>query len=186
MELDLGKYRSSMRECASRRQFMKTALVGGGAALAIAFWPGTLLAAGHADALLLSCMDYRLVEKTESYMAGRGLRDKYDHIVLAGAALGAVTEKYPEWNKTFWDELGLAIDLHMVHKVIVLDHRDCGAYKQILGEDLAKDPRRETEVHAAELKKLRGLVEKKYRGHEPRLETELLLMALDGKVEVIS
>jgi len=26
----------------------------------------------------------------------------------------------------------------------VLDHRDCGAYKIILGEDLVKDPAKET------------------------------------------
>jgi carbonic anhydrase len=186
MELDQEEGRSLVGLRDARRQFLKTALVGGSAALAFTFWPRLLFAAAHADALLLSCMDYRLVEKTESYMAARGFRDKYDHIVLAGAALGAVTEKYPEWNKTFWDELGLAIDLHSVHKVIVLDHRDCGAYKQILGEDLASNPRKETEVHAAVLKKLRGLIGDKYARHEPKLETELLLMSLDGKVDVIS
>ena len=39
------------------------------------------------------------------------------------------------------------IQLHQVHKVMVLDHRDCGAHKTILGEDLAKDLSRETTVH---------------------------------------
>jgi carbonic anhydrase len=38
--------------------------------------------------------------------------------------------------------VGLAVDLHHIHQVIVMDHRDCGAYKVILGEDFAKDPRR--------------------------------------------
>ena len=62
-----------------------------------------------------------------------------------------------------------------------MDHRDCGAYKVILGEDLTKDPAKEKAVHASKLKQLAELIKDKY----PKLETELLLMSLDGKVEVI-
>lgn len=91
---------------------------------------------GHAEALLLSCMDYRLVDETERYMTNRGLRDKYDHVILAGASLGAMTDKYPSWNQTFWDHLDVSIKLHGIKKVIILDHRDCGAYKAILSSIL--------------------------------------------------
>jgi len=115
-------------------------------------------------------------------MSGRGLRDKYDHIILAGAALGALTEKFPAWNQTFWDHVSVARDLHKIRKVILLDHRDCGAYKVILGEDFAKDPAKETAVHTAQLRRLRTMVKEKY----PALGVELLLMALNGNVEVIS
>jgi carbonic anhydrase len=141
-----------------------------------------LHAAGQTEALLLSCMDFRLVDDTARYMASRGMTDKYDHIILAGAALGALTEKFPAWNQTFWDHVGVAIDLHKIHKVLVLDHRDCGAYKVILGEDFAKDPVKETAIHATQLKRLGKLIQEKY----PALAVELLLMALDGKVEGIS
>ena len=166
----------------ARRQFLKATIVSSGvAALASTLWPQGTLAAGHTDILLLSCMDYRLVDDTERYMTRRGLRNKYDHVVLPGAALAAVTEKYPEWNKTFWDELGLAIELHHVHKVMILDHRDCGAYKQIFGEDFARHPKKETEIHAFNLKRLTELIHEK---HEP-LEVEILLMNLAGRVEKI-
>ena len=131
--------------------------------------------------LLLSCMDYRLVDETERYMTRRGLRDKYDHIVLAGASLGAVTEKYPDWNQTFWDHLGVAIDLHRIHKVMILDHRDCGAYKLILGEDFSKRPKRKPKCTTTYLKRLKKLIKKKHQ----ELEVELLLMNLAGKVERI-
>src|SRR2546428_10930509 len=79
----------------TRRQFLRTAIVGGGAAvLGTALWPLGAFAAGHTDVLLLNCMDYRLVGKTRSYMVRRGLGDqKYDHIVLAGASPGAGTRK---------------------------------------------------------------------------------------------
>jgi carbonic anhydrase len=171
----------------TRRRFLRTTIVGGGAAvLGAALWPLGTFAAGHTDVLLLNCMDYRLVGQTRRYMVGRGLGDKkYDHIVLAGAALGAVTDKFPEWNKTFWDELGLAIDLHHVHKVMILDHRDCGAYKEILGKDFAKFPVEETRVHAEQLRTLRDKINEKYSQHTPKLEVELLLMNLAGKVQEI-
>ena len=171
----------------TRRQFLRTAIVGGGAAvLGTALWPLGAFAAGHTDVLLLSCMDYRLTGKTRSYMVRRGLGDqKYDHIVLAGAALGAVTDKFPEWNKTFWDELGLAIDLHEVHRVMILDHRDCGAYKQIFGKDFAQYPAEETRIHTEQLQTLRHQIDEKYRKREPKLAVELLLMNLAGQVQEI-
>ena len=162
-----------------RREFMRIAVLGAGATLVSI---RTVRAAGGTDALLLSCMDYRLVEDTERYMAGRGLRKKYDHVILAGASLGAVTEKFPAWNKTFWEHLDVAIDLHHIHQVILLDHRDCGAYKVILGEDFAKDPAKEAQVHATKLRELRTRILAK----QPKLAVEMLLMSLDGKVETIA
>lgn len=165
-----------------RRKFLQFAALGSG----ISLLAGPSLfssahAAGGTDALLLSCMDYRLMDEVEQYMTGRGLRNKYDHVILAGAALGAVTDKFPAWNQTFWEHLDIAIKLHDIHKVIVLDHRDCGAYKVILGPEHAQDPQKEKEVHAAQLLKLKDMIGEKY----PKLDVELLLMGLDGRVEVI-
>lgn len=137
---------------------------------------------GHTDALLLSCMDYRLVDDTERYMDKRGMREKYDHVILAGASLGATTEKYPAWNQTFWDHLDVAIGLHSIKKVIILDHRDCGAYKVILGEDFSKDPNKEKSVHAEKLFSLSKMIKEKFSD----LEIELHLMDLSGNVEKIS
>jgi hypothetical protein len=165
-----------------RREFLRLIVLGGGAAvLARSARPEAALASGQADVLLLSCMDYRLIDATSRYMTERGLRNRYDHMVLAGASLGAITEKYPDWNKTFWDHLALAIDLHKIHEVIVLDHRDCGAYKTIFGEDFSQVPKAETEVHAAQLKRLKELI----KGRYVELKVELLLMNLAGKVERI-
>jgi carbonic anhydrase len=161
-----------------RRHLLRLGLLGGAGLLT---WPAAARAAGNVDALLLSCMDYRLVTATGSYMTKRGLRGKYDHVVLAGASLGAITDKFPDWNKTFWQHLDVAIDLHHVQRAIVLDHRDCGAYKVILGEDCCKEPAKERAVHAEKLKELRTQINAKH----PKLGVELLLMSLDGKVETI-
>lgn len=166
----------------SRRALVQLAAWAGGAGLFALAAPGPARAAGQTEALLLSCMDFRLMDDIERYMSGRGLADKYDHIVLAGASLGALTRKYPAWNRTFWQHLDIAIQLHGIHKVVVMDHRDCGAYKVILGKDFAKDPADETRAHTAELHKLRKAIAKAH----PKLEVELLLMSLDGSVEPIA
>jgi carbonic anhydrase len=92
-----------------------------------------------AEALLLSCMDYRLIDDIAHYMDGRGMTNQYDHVVLAGASLGALTGDFKDWNKTFWEHLKIASDLHHIKKVILLDHRDCGAYKVILKADFSKE-----------------------------------------------
>lgn len=167
----------------SRRDFLHLATLASGVALLtnVSLFPEAKAASGT-DALLLSCMDFRLMDDIERYMSGRGLRDKYDHIVLAGASLGAITDKYPAWNKTFWEHLDIAIKLHDIHTVIVMDHRDCGAYKVILGPSHMQSPNVERDVHAVQLRKLRSMVNEKY----PQLKVETLLMALNGTVETVS
>lgn len=134
------------------------------------------------EALLLSCMDYRLIDDIVRYMDGRDLTNRYDHVILAGASLGALTSDFKDWNDTFWDHIKIASDLHHIKKVILLDHRDCGAYKVILKADFAKDPKMETAVHGKYLRDLAGSVRKRY----PQLETETLLMSLDGSVETVT
>jgi carbonic anhydrase len=166
----------------NRRKFLKVVVLGGGVSLlTTTSWLPDASAASRTEALLLSCMDFRLMDEIERYMSRRGLRDKYDHVILAGASLGAITDKYPAWNQTFWEHLDIAIKLHNIREVIVMDHRDCGAYKVILGDEHTKDPNVERDTHAVHLKKLKGMINEKY----PKLEVEMLLMALDGKVEEV-
>lgn len=164
-----------------RRRFLGFLALGTAAALG-AVPRAPAFAAGQADALLLSCIDYRLTDATTRYMDGRGMAGKYDHAVLAGASLGAETSKFPAWRTTFWEHLKIAIELHHIHQVLLLDHRDCGAYTLIFGKDFSKNPKEEYEVHAKELRRLRAAIAKRH----PSLGTELLLMALDGSVETVA
>ena len=97
---------------------------------------------------MLSCMDYRLVDDFVYFMAQQGLHDGYDHVVLAGASLGVMSEKFAAWHETFWTHLDVAIQLHHVEEVVVLDHRDCGAYRLALGAEAVDTPEKETAAHA--------------------------------------
>lgn len=165
----------------SRRRFIYRAALGTGLALASTVLPFPLAAAGKTDALLLTCMDYRLMDDVARYMQGRGLNERYDHVILAGASLGVLNERSPAWGQTFWEHVQVAIDLHRIPRIIVLDHRDCGAYRVLLGPDHAKDAATERDTHAAMLRRLRDRIVQRH----PALAVELLLMDLDGRVEAI-
>ena len=167
----------------TRRHLLKLGAFGAGLAVGGALLrPLGALAAGQAEALLLSCMDYRLLDDVARYMSAQGLDDKYDHVILAGASLGADNTKFPAWVTTFWQHLDTAIALHGVSRVIIVDHRDCGAYRVILGKDYAGDKPVETTVHAKVMRRLGAKIARTY----PSLKREYLLMALDGSVETIA
>lgn len=153
-----------------------------GAALSGGIVPRAAWAAGGTDALLLNCIDYRLTAATTNYMTKHKMAGKYDQVVLAGAALGAKNDKFPAWGTTFWDHVQVAKDLHHIHEIIVIDHRDCGAYKVILGEDLAGDRKKEFEMHAKVMRALRDEIAKRHSD----LAVQLFLMDLDGKVEKVA
>jgi carbonic anhydrase len=108
-----------------------------------------------ADVLLLTCMDFRFFLDIARRMEGI----KYDHVILAGAALGAVVPaKERTWQPTFFDHLGLARQLHCIEKVIVMEHRGCGAYGPPPGfSQLPANPDREHErrVHEEWVERLR-------------------------------
>ena len=166
-----------------RRSFLKLATFGAGAALLSAGLPiASARAGGHAEVLLLSCMDYRLLDEIAHYMDGRGLTDKYDHVILAGASLGALVDTKPEWGTTFWSHVEVAKELHHINKVMIIDHRDCGAYKVFIGLDTAKDRETETRYHTEQLRKLATTLGTRH----PDLSVELLLMSLDGTVEQVT
>ena len=149
--------------------------------------PNSPMLFGGTDALLLSCMDYRLTDDVYGFMQhGLGMHGKYDYVILAGASLGVNNTKFPSWGKTFWEHLDTAIALHAIHEVIVVDHRNCGAYKVILGKDYPADAKaaqlaEETLVHKEQLDILTKAIHAKY----PDLAVETFLMSLDGKVDHI-
>lgn len=162
-----------------RRSFLKLAAASGVVVAASGLAPVPAVAAGQADVFLLSCMDYRLISDVNRYMVGQGYDDNYDQVIMAGASLAAVTDKFPDWNQTFWQHLEIAIQLHGITKFFALDHRDCGAYRVIFNKDFAQDPVAETMIHTEVMKKLDQQVAQKY----PALTREYYLMSLDARVE---
>jgi len=86
------------------------------------------------NVLLLSCMDLGLLDNTLAFMNHGNLTNRYDHVILAGASLGALGGgggEFAHWRQTFFDHLGAACELHAVEDVYILEHRHCGAYHKV-------------------------------------------------------
>ncbi len=132
------------------------------------------------EAMLLACIDPRMVTPVYDYMQRGGLAGKYSQFVIAGASIAVVAPKFAAWRPAFWDNLGATIELHGIKKVIAIDHRDCGAARIAYGAAALATPERETETHKKALAQLRGEIKK----HHPELDTVTGLMALDGTLEM--
>ncbi len=132
----------------------------------------------EAEALVLNCMDHRLIGAVADYLDARGLTGRYDQMSLAGGAIGVMADEAAPWAETFWAHVRLARELHGISKVIVIDHRDCGACKATIGQDCVADREQEVLIH---MKKMEALADE-IRTREPGLDVELLFMDLDGSV----
>lgn len=74
--------------------------------------------------LVISCIDYRYIDKINQLLNKNYGNYQFDHINLAGGSLS-----FKKWNQTLIDQIELAIKLHDIKLIIVMDHLDCGAYK---------------------------------------------------------
>ena len=129
-------------------------------------------------AMVLSCMDPRFQPIVYNYLKKKKLIGKYSAFTIAGSAIGVTASKFKKWHKTFWDNIDTSIKLHKIKKLIVINHRDCGAAKIINGEkEFNRD--NETKIHKNSFLKLKKLFRKKY----PKLTIELKLISLNQKVE---
>lgn len=135
----------------------------------------------EASTLLISCVDFRLTEETDKFMNNLGLKDDYDKVSLPGASLALVNDQYTYWGKTIEDTIEILTKLHNIKQVIFLDHRECGAYKLLIGEQYLKTPEATTEAHFKILNKARNIIKEKF----PKLRVYTFLMGLDGVVEQI-
>jgi carbonic anhydrase len=160
-----------------RRRFLHLTA---GASLMMAFPSLAFAAEGNYDAMLVTCIDPRFPEPTIKYMEGRQMVGKYSQFTFAGASIGVVAPAFKDWAKTFWDNLAASIELHHIPKVIAMNHRDCGAAKIAYGPEAVANPTIETATHKAALMEFKKQVGER----QPKLQAELGLMALDGKVEM--
>ena len=154
----------------------------GMAAAAATLLPGMARAgSGNYEALLLTCIDPRMPEKTLAYMRERHLVGQYSQVAMAGAGIAVVAPAFEKWRPMFWENLAASIQLHHIPKVIVLDHRDCGACAIAFGKDAMATPEKETATHQAAIKEFRAQMATRH----PGLAVEAGLMALDGSVQAL-
>jgi carbonic anhydrase len=134
------------------------------------------------EAMLLSCIDPRIVDPVHNYMNTRDLDGKYSQFTIAGAAVAAEAKAFQTWHQTFWDNLAISVDLHEIKRVIAIDHRDCGAARIAYGLDSVANTSAETDTHKRVLAAFRQDVQHRH----PHLVVETGLMALDGSIEMFT
>ena len=127
--------------------------------------------------MVLSCIDPRFQHLVYSYLKKKRLIGKYSAFTIAGAAVGVTHNKFKKWHKTFYDNLSTSIKLHQIEKLIVINHKDCGAAKIVNGKK-AFNIVNEQKIHKESFSKLKKEIKKKF----PKLKVELNLMSLKGKI----
>lgn len=117
----------------------------------------------QAWAIVVTCIDFRLQEAINKWIAENFQAGTFDRVALAGGVKNL---------DTILSQIDIALRLHHIKKVMLINHQDCGAYGQ------ASTPQK----HAADLQVAKKKVNELY----PNLEVETYYLHLDGSFELIS
>lgn len=122
-------------------------------------------------ALVVSCVDARLLDDLVTFLDFDNLTNRYYHVTLPGTALGltkcvasdiedlegvAVEDKrklksqFARWRKTFIDQVQAAVALTKgkLTDIYIVQHEDCGAFRVYLKKDSAEmSPNEELALH---------------------------------------
>jgi len=135
------------------------------------------LTAHTAKAIVITCMDFRLIDDAVLFFNSLGLNNNYDNFILAGASLGYNQTVYSAWSETLDKHIELAEQLHDITQVIVLDHIQCGAYK--IFYNLPSITRAdEIALHRQNFIIFKQTINQKY----PHLNVSSYIMDLDGSI----
>ena len=122
--------------------------------------------------LLLTCIDLRYPALIHAKMEPH-FHKLYDHVCLAGAGLAPVVDfgpdRKPHWEQTFLEHVAISVTLHSIRTVMVMDHRDCGAYRKfglLLKEESGTT--KEMNVHFHHMRRLKSLLKKEFSDLEFR------------------
>ena len=125
------------------------------------------------EAMVLSCMDPRFQPKVYKYLKGKKLTGKYSSFTIAGAGIGVTHKKFKKWHSTFIDNLSTSIKLHKINKLIVINHRDCGAAKIVNGKKKFTSII-ENKIHKDSFKLIKKTLNKKF----PNLKIYFKILSL--------
>lgn len=114
----------------------------------------------QAEAIIITCIDFRLQEAINNWIAQNLEPKTFDRVALAGGVKNL---------DTILRQIDIAVRLHHIKKVILVNHEDCGAY----GEAGT------LEKHTEDLTAAKARIQEIY----PNLEVETFYLHLDGNFE---
>lgn len=167
----------------NRRQFLHYLVGAGALATGLTIAPAVARAEKKVPkALVLSCIDYRILEAERYFLSLQNLGGQYDFATLAGASLALSGMPHQYDADAFWDQLDISYRLHQIKKVIILDHQDCEVYKYKIDPSLSDNPQLELTTHTEYLSRAYWAIRDRY----PDLNIELYFVNLNTDVKQIS
>jgi len=130
-------------------------------------------------AMALTCMDPRFQPLVYEYLKKRKLTGKYSSFTIAGGPIGVTHKKFKKWHSAFTENLAASIKIHKINKLIVINHKDCGAAKIAEPKQSRVD---EVKIHKNAFEKLKALLKRKF----PKIKFEFKLMSLSRKIQSLN
>lgn len=145
------------------------------------------------DVFLISCMDLRVLDNIAIFMEGDNLTNRYDHFILAGTSLGTHNESPygSKWKEILFQHFEIAKKIHHIEDIYIIEHRDCGAYKEFLPNkgifgDSDNDQQKEYNMHKHYSDILSEEFLKKYSTLKQPLKIKTFIMDLRGNVNLLN
>lgn len=122
------------------------------------------------------------------FMDHENLTNRYDQYVMAGASIGALFEtagpddelsnnsKYYGWKTGLCSHIDIAVDLHDIRDIYIMEHQNCGAYKAFFKDDLGDYDKhgsaKELKDHSKYSLRLSELLQAYFPNRKTELEAE--------------
>lgn len=124
-------------------------------------------------ALVINCMDFRLSSAIHDFMVSQGLKNNYDHVSVAGAALFLANPKIEADRDFVMGQVDMSIKFHGISQVYLINHTDCGAYGG--KKAFHSNEQMEKEWHKGDLKDAKKVILEKFS----QLEVIMVLARLN-------
>jgi carbonic anhydrase len=131
----------------------------------------------HCSTLVLQCIDFRLGRPIPQLLGEMGILGDCDIVSIAGAAKTLATPTKPSHRETALDQIDIAVRLHSIDTVLLINHEDCGAYG---GRAAFSSPEAEEASHAADM----ALATEVIRTQYPRLRVKQVLARISEAGQV--
>ena len=120
------------------------------------------------DACIITCIDFRLQEYINKWIAKNFQPGSFDRVAFAGGVKNL---------DSILEQIGISERLHNIKKVVLINHEDCGAY----GKENIPDEDAEYQRHSQNLKSAAAAVKEKH----PDLKVETYYLYLNGTFEKV-
>lgn len=122
-------------------------------------YPFTYKEAHDAEALVIMCIDFRFREAALDFIKREEDVKSFDVVEIGGAGKSLCLPKDSEDFHFAIEQIDISHRLHNVKTIYIMHHADCGAYG---GRSAFASLEEEHAHHLQELKKAKGVLQKKY------------------------